>query len=94
MSTFDWQVEEGGTLGEGKEVSPVQYPRSDENRGQVSLSDKGAASRTDNIAEDRSMNPTGNEQSPRRDADVNYKAGPYPTIDDNAEGVDEIGGSQ
>ena len=89
-----WELEEGGTLGAGAELEPVQFPRSDENRGQVSLSNKGAASRTDSIEADREMNTTGNEQSPRRDAEVNYEAGPYPAIDDNTEGVDESGGSQ
>lgn len=78
MSTYDWQVEEGGTLGEGVQASPVQYPRSNENRGQSDDNNKGGASRTDSIARDRELNTTGNEQSPRNLEDVNYKVGPYP----------------
>ena len=89
-----WELEEGGTLGAGAELEPVQFPRSDANRGQSDDNNKGAASVTDSIASDRARNVTGNEQSPRHDGDVDYGVGPYPAIDDNTEGVDEIGGSQ
>lgn len=38
-----WELEEGGTLGEGKESTPVMYPRSEDDRAQ-SNNNKGAAS--------------------------------------------------
>lgn len=75
------------------EFTPVQYPRSDENRGQVSWSNKGAASREDEIYPDREMNPTGDGESPRRMGDVNYDAGPYPVVEEGTGGVDEGDGA-
>lgn len=89
-----WQLEENGTLGEGHNLSPVAFPRTDENRGQVSHSNKGAASRTDKIMDAVAIDTTGNENVPRRDAEVNYKAGPYPVVDDGTEGVDEGDGAR
>ena len=77
-SIGEWNIETGGTLGDGIETSPVQYPRSNENRGQSDDNNKGGASRTDSIAKDRELNTTGNEQSPRTTEDVNYGVGPYP----------------
>jgi hypothetical protein len=38
-----WELETGGTLGEGKEVTPVMYPRSESDRA-LSNNNKGAAS--------------------------------------------------
>lgn len=84
-----WQVEENGTLGEPYEGMPVMYPRTDVNRGQVSNSNKGAASRNDIPLDAVAVNTTGNINVPRRDAEVVYEAGPYPVVDDNAGGVDE-----
>ena len=89
-----WEVENSGTLGEGAEYTPVQYPRTDENRGQVSYSNKGAASRSDKVADSVAQNTTGDINVPRRAADVNYEAGPYPeVVDDGTEGVDEGDGA-
>jgi len=96
MAIGDFEVETGGTLGVGAEYTPVEYPRTDENRGQTSMSNKGAASRSDSIAADRAMNTTGNEQSPRRDATVNYEAGTYPegvNVVEDAGGIDEGDGA-
>jgi hypothetical protein len=87
-----WEVEDSGTLGVGAEYTPVEYPRSDVNRGQVSNSNKGAASRTDIVLDSVALNDTGNVNVPRRDASVKYDAGPYPVIDDADEGVDENDG--
>ncbi len=87
-----WELETAGTLGDAYEGMPVEYPRSDINRGQVSNSNKGAASRTDIVLDAVAMNDTGNVNVPRRDATVNYAAGPYPVIDDADEGVDENDG--
>lgn len=88
----DWEIEKGGTLGEGVQASPVQYPRSNENRGQSDDNNKGGASRTDSIERDRELNTTGNEESPRTTEDVNYEVGPYPSVDD-VSGVDEGDGA-
>lgn len=93
MSTYNWTVEEGGTLGAGSDgVTPVLYPRSDANRGQSDDNNKGAASRQDSIATDRQMNTTGDEESPRSTADVDYTVGPYPAVDEVG-GVDEGDGA-
>lgn len=32
MAITDWEIENGGTLGEGSEQTPLTYPRSDEAR--------------------------------------------------------------
>ena len=92
----DWEVETGGTLGVAAEYTPVEYPRSDENRGQTSRSNKGAASRSDSIQEDRALNTTGDVNSPRRDASVDYEAGPYPegvSVNEETGGIDEGDGA-
>lgn len=89
MSITDWELEEGGTLGEPYEGMPSMYPRSDENRGQSDDNNKGGASRNDSIANDRTLNTTGNEQSPRQNRDVNYEVGPYPAFEEESEGMDE-----
>ena len=90
----DWEIETGGTLGVGAEYTPVEYPRSDVNRGQVSNSNKGAASRNDVALDAVAQNTTGNVNVARRDASVNYEAGPYPeVVDDGSEGVDEGDGA-
>lgn len=85
----NWEVETNGTLGEGAEYTPVQYPRTDVNRGQMSNSNKGAASRNDIALDAVATDTTGNINVPRRMADVKYDAGPYPVVDDGTEGVDE-----
>lgn len=90
-SIGEWNVETGGTLGDGIETSPVQYPRSNENRGQSDDNNKGAASRTDSIARDRELNTTGNEQSPRNLEDVQYDVGPYPAVEIEQDEGDENG---
>lgn len=87
-----WEIEQNGTLGTGAEYSPVQYPRSNEKRGQSDDNNKGGASRTDSIANDRRMNTTGNEESPCQDLDVQYNVGPYPSVDEVG-GVDEGDGA-
>lgn len=95
----DWEVDERGSTpsvmhSAAAEYTPVEYPRSNEQRGQVSESNKGAASRSDGIQADRAFNPDGTSNSPRRDAMVNYNAGPYPKfIDDGAGGMDEGDGA-
>ena len=38
-----WELEEGGTLGQGGEYTPVQYPRSNDERA-LSNNNKGGAS--------------------------------------------------
>lgn len=89
-----WELETGGTLGTGGEYTPVQYPRSDANRGQVSNSNKGAASRNDIPLESVAQNTDGNTNVPRRDASVVYDAGPYPKfVDDGTDGMDEGDGA-
>lgn len=87
-----WEIENGGTLGTGGEYTPVEYPRSNENRGQSDDNNKGAASRTDSIAGDRQLNTTGNEQSPADRIPVDYEVGPYPAVDEVG-GVDEGDGA-
>ncbi len=32
MAIGDWDIETGGTLGEGRELTPENYPRSEEER--------------------------------------------------------------
>lgn len=85
MAIGHWELETGGTLGQGGEYQPVGYPRSDEVRGQSDDNNKGGASRTDSIAQDREMNKTGDEQSPRNGLPVDYKVGPYPVVDEESE---------
>ncbi len=65
-----WELETGGTLGEGSEQTPVVYPRSEADRS-LSNNNKGGASV---------------DSGP---GVVDYKVGPYPTVDDNMGGVDE-----
>lgn len=92
MSTYNWSVEIGGTLGDGSEDNaPVQYPRSDLNRGQ-SDNNKGAASRGDNVLDAVALNTTGNINVPGSTADVDYKVGPYPSVEEVG-GVDEGDGA-
>lgn len=88
-----WQLEEGGTLGQGGEYNPTLYPRSNLNRGQSDDNNKGAASRTDSIETEMRINKTGNEQVPVETIDVDYKVGPYPTVEEGTEGVDEGDGA-
>ncbi len=84
-----WQLEEGGTLGEGGQYTPSLYPRSNENRGQSDDNNKGGASRTDSLATEMKLNMTGNEQVPMETADVDYEVGPYPAFEEEMEGMDE-----
>lgn len=86
-----WEIENGGTLGQGGEFAPVQYPRSNANRGQSDDNNKGGASRTDSIEKDRTLNTTGNEQSPRHTEDVQYDVGPYPAVEIEQDEGDENG---
>lgn len=93
MSTYDWSVETGGTLGEGSDgITPVLYPRSDLNRGQ-SDNNKGNASTSDNVLNAVALNNTGDINVPRNTADVNYKVGPYPVVEIEQDEGDENGQS-
>lgn len=92
MSTYDWSVEGGGTLGEGSDgITPVLYPRSDLNRGQ-SDNNKGAASVEGDVLSAVSLNTDGNTNVPRNTADVKYDVGPYPSVEEVG-GVDEGDGA-
>lgn len=74
MSTYDWTVEKGGTLGEGNTNTPVQYPRSGDDRD-ISTMNKGAASQNDNIDAAVATNSTGNSNVPRHaDTPIDYEA--------------------
>ncbi len=89
-----WELETNSSiLGTGGKYMPVEFPRSDINRGQMSNSNKGAASRTDIVLDSVALNTDGNTNVPRRDAMVKYDAGPYPCVDDGTEGVDEGDGA-
>lgn len=90
-----WELkeEEVSVQGDGIVAIPVLYPRSNENRGQSDDNNKGGASRSDSIATDRSLNTTGNEESPRNPADVNYQVGTYPVVEVDGGGVDEGDGA-
>ena len=93
-----WELDDRGATpsvmhNAAPEYTPVEYPRSDVNRGQMSNSNKGAASRNDIALDAVALNTDGNTNVPRRDAKVDYEAGPYPKIlDDADEGVDENDG--
>jgi len=87
-----WELETGGTLGDGYECQPVQFPRSDLNRGQ-SDNNKGAASKADNVLDAVALNDTGNVNVPRREGDVQYDVGPYPAVEIEQDEGDENGNS-
>lgn len=72
---------------------PVQYPRSNENRGQSDDNNKGAASVTASIAADRAVDTTGNESAPLDTRQVDYTVGTYPVVDEDGDGVDEGAGA-
>lgn len=86
-----WQVEEGGTLGDGYVGRPVIYPRSQEDR-KMSNNNKGGASADDDVQSSVSTNTTGNINVPMRENDVNYKIGSYPVVEET-DGVDEGDGA-
>lgn len=86
-----WELENGGTLGQGSDSTPVLYPRSDLNRGQ-SDNNKGNASTSDNVLDAVALDNTGNVNVPRNTADVNYEVGPYPSVEELG-GVDEGDGA-
>ncbi len=93
-----WELaeEQPSAMGDGFEVTPVEYPRSDINRGQVSYSNKGAASRNDIVLDAVASNTTGNTNVPRRAASVNYEAGTYPEgvmVNEDMGGIDEGDGA-
>lgn len=91
-----WELETNGTLGQGGEYIPVQYPRSNENRGQSDDMNKGGASRTDSIATDRVRNTDGNGESAMQPMDVDYGVGTYPKgfeVNEDMGGVDEGDGA-
>lgn len=85
-----WELEEGGTLGEGYECAPVQYPRSDLNRGQ-SDNNKGGASQDGDVLAAVALNTTGNINVPRREGDVQNDVGPYPAVEIEQDEGDENG---
>lgn len=89
-----WELaeEQMGTMGDGSTQMPVMYPRSDAVRGQLSDSNKGAASVEGNVKQSVATNNTGNVNVPRNGADVVYKVGTYPSVEDIG-GVDEGDGA-
>lgn len=88
MSTYDWTVETGNVLGEGGEYTPVQYPRSGDDRN-VGIQYKGAASQGDDINAAVAKNNTGNVNVPRHaDVPINYDSDGEPAID-AAKGLDD-----
>ncbi len=60
-----WELEEGGTLGQGGEFGPVQYPRSDIARDADGTVYKGGASQHEDPLEAVKTNTTGDETVPR-----------------------------
>lgn len=90
---MEWVLNNDNPMGDGSTVTPMLYPRSNENRGQSDDNNKGGASRNDSIARDRVLNTTGNEESPRNTEDVDYKVGPYPVVEEGTDGVDEGDGA-
>ena len=69
-----WELEEGGTLGAGQEVSPVQYPRSDIDRNADGTVYKGGASQHEDPLEAIRTNDTGNVNVPRHnDPPIDYE---------------------
>jgi len=74
MAIGEWSVETGGTLGQGGEFTPVQYPRSGDDRD-ISTQFKGAASLSDSIDNAVATNTDGNTSVPRHaDTPIDYEA--------------------
>lgn len=72
MAIGDFDVVSNGDLGAGGEFTPVQYPRSGDERG-ISIQYKGGASQGDNINDAAATNSTGNVNVPRHaDTPIDY----------------------
>ena len=68
-----WELEEGGTLGQGGEYTPTQFPRNNEERDALSTWNKGGASQNERPSEAVVTNSDGNTNVPRHaDGPIDY----------------------
>ena len=82
-SIGDWEVETGGTLGVGYDCSPVQYPRSQEDRD-IGTQNKNAASQHELPTDAVKINTDGNTNVPRHaDTPINYEEDGDTSADDS-----------
>lgn len=83
MAIGDFEVVSNGDLGAGGEFTPVQYPRSGDERD-IGIQYKGAASQGDNINDAIATNTTGDVNVPRHaDEPIDYAYGMEDAMEDD-----------